>query len=275
MSSIRRPWLATLALITLATLCAMLHGCAARRRERQERLPPEQIYAMAMEKMAHKRYYTARGMLQEALPRIPPEDRILLPKVQLAIADSFYKDGGSLNFGEALNGYRNFLTYFPQHEEADRAQFMVGMSLFKQVLAPDREQSLTLKAIDEFRKVETIYPDSAFVQQGRDQILLCQDRLAEHERVVGWFYQRRKAWPAAIDRYRQILETYPRYSATSRVLYDLGRCLLAQGNRAEAEQALDRLAHDDPQGPFAVKAKDLLARYDHGKKKEVGKERKP
>jgi outer membrane protein assembly factor BamD (BamD/ComL family) len=75
--------------------------------------PPEEVYQKAMRKIEKKKYYSARTMLQNLLPRIPPEDRDLLPKVQLAIADAYFKDRGLLNYGEALNGYRNFLTSSP------------------------------------------------------------------------------------------------------------------------------------------------------------------
>ncbi len=195
--------------LLLAVLLAAPVACAKKRSDQKTSVPPEQVYKMAMEKMDKGHYYTARNLLQQILPRIPPEDRDLLPRVQLAIADSYFKDKGSLNYGEALNGYRNFLTYFPGHEKADHAQFMVGMSLFKQVLAPDRDQAQTLKAIEEFRKVGTTFPNSPYVDQARRQIDRCFDLLAEHERMIGWFYQRRKVWQAAIERYAAIVEKYP------------------------------------------------------------------
>lgn len=270
MKSARRRGGGRLALLlVLGGTVAALPGCAAKRKVGPS-LPPEQVHAMAMQKIEKKRYYTGRTMLQELLPRIPPDDRDLLPRVQLAIADSFFKDRGFLNYGEALNGYRNFLTYFPEHEEADRAQYMVGMSLFQQALSPDRDQALTLKAIEEFRKVAIHHPGSPYVEQSQDRIRRCQDRLADHERVIGWFYQRRKAWLAAIDRYRDILEKYPAYGQTNRVLFDLGQCLLAIGRRPEAEEVFTRLLQGDPDGPLASRAKDLLAEYDRSQ----GKERK-
>lgn len=250
-----------LAVVLLAGAALAATSCAAKRKDKQAAVPPDQVYRMAIAKMEKKRYYTARGLLQALLPRIPPDDRDLLPRVQLAIADSYFKDGGLLNYGEALNGYRNFLLYYPQHPSADRAQFMVGLSLFKQVPAPDRDQALTLKAIEEFRKVEVNHPDSPFTQQARDQIVLCQDELAEHERLVGWFYQKRKAWVAALDRYRGVLDRYPRFRRTSRVLYDMGRCQLALGHRLEAEEVLGQLIHDSPDDPLVPKAKALLDEY--------------
>ena len=261
----RRPGI-LLAVLALAVLL-LAPACARKRKEQQQALAPAQIYGMAMHKMEKKHYYTARNLLQQILPRIPPEDRDLLPKVQLAIAESYYKNKGLLNYGEALNGYRNFLTYFPNHERADEAQFMVGMSQFRQVLAPDRDQALTLKAIDEFRKVESTYPDSPFVAKARRQIDACLDLLADHERQIGAFYQKRRAWQAAIDRYQTILDKYPRYRRTSQVLFDLGVCHLAIGNRLAAEAFFGQLWHDEPKSSLSSKSKDLLSRVDRAQEK--------
>jgi len=231
-------------------------------------LPPEEVYGLALEKMAKKRYYSARALLQEVMPRIPPEDRDLLPKVQLAIADAFYKDGGIVNYGESLNSYRNFLTYFPQHDQAVYAQYMVGMSMFQQVLAPDRDQTMTLKAIDELRKVETLHPDSPYAKEARGVIDRCHDRLAEKERLVGRFYQRRKSWPAAVDRYRFVLDRYPRFDNMNRLLLDLGTCLLALNRRDEAQEVIDRLAREDASGKLSRQAQQRLSEYERRREKE-------
>jgi outer membrane protein assembly factor BamD len=260
--------------VLLALLTAGACATAKKRKEAESKIPPAQIYEQAMKKMEKKKYYSARTMLQAVVPRLPPEDRDLLPRVQLGIADAFFKDRGLLNYGEALNAYRNFLTYFPNHEQAPYAQFMVGMSMFKQVLSPDRDQALTLKAIDEFRKVETVYPDSPYVAKGRQQIDACFDLLAEHERIVGAFYQRRRRWQAAIDRYQVILDKYPRFSKTGRVLFDQGKCFLRAGNREEAGELFERLAHDDPKNPLNAKTKPLLKEWDQGEAKRQRKVKK-
>jgi len=260
--------------LVLAVLVTVASDCAAKHKSKEPLLPPQQVYDMAIQKIARKRYYTARTMLQEAVPRIPPDDRDLLPKTQLAIADAFFKDGGQLNFSEALNQYRTFLTYYPNHESADRAQFMVGMSLFEQALSPDRDQALTRQAIQEFQKVESVYPASPYVDQGKKKIVECHDRLAEHERLVGHFYQKRKKYNAAIDRYRAVLDQYPLYTRTGQVLFDIGKCLLRVGNRPEAEEFFTRLIQDQPGSPLANKAKVLLTHFDRDKHKENRKEPK-
>src|SRR5262245_30224468 len=129
-------WRAPAALLALAFLVAGGSPAEAKKKKAKPVPTPQEAYDQAIQLMAKKHYQKARALMLEALPRVAPEDRELLPKIHLAIGDAFYLDGGILNYGEAQNAYRNFLTYFPQHDRAAYAQYMVGRSMFGQVLAP-------------------------------------------------------------------------------------------------------------------------------------------
>lgn len=258
-------------LVAVSVAAALGDGAPAFAKSKKQKpaeMAPEEVYAEAIRRIGKKRYFGARQLLQGLLPRIPPEDRELLPRVQLAIADSFYKDGGITNYGEALNAYRNFLTYFPQHEQAPYAQLMVGQSLYRQVTAPDRDQSTTLKALDELRKVQAAWPGSPEAAEAQQVMELCYNRLAEKERLVGWFYQRRKVWLAAIDRYRKVTEQYPRYTGMSRLLLDLGKVYLAINQREPAQDAFTRLAARADAPKLAREAEAALRQYDRRREKE-------
>jgi outer membrane protein assembly factor BamD len=238
---------------------------------------PEEVYQQALARIDKKKYYKARTMLQQVLPRIPPEDRDLLPRAQLAIADAFFLDKGYLNYGEALNGFRNFLTYYPQHPEADRAQYMVGMCLFMQAPAPDRDQSVTRQAIAEFGRLETLHPGSPYYPKARDRIREAHDRLADHELLVGNFYRQRRAWRAATKRYADLLDLYPHYARASRALYELVRCYLALGDRTRAEETFARLPADPrtkDEKRDTEEARRAMRKYDEEMKKLAGKGRR-
>jgi outer membrane protein assembly factor BamD len=225
--------------------------------------PVDQIYQLALHRIQKKKYYSARSLLQNLQARIPQEDRELLPLVQLKLADAFYLEGGILNLGEALSAYRNFLTYYPQRAEAAYAQFQVGMSLYGQVLAPDRDQELTHKAIAEFEKVERLYPGTPYVEKAREQILSCRERLAAHEFLIGFFYYRRKDFLGAADRFRVILDKYPHFDRTEETLFLLGDSLVATANPDEARLYFVRLVQEYPDGKFTREA--------HARLKELGK----
>lgn len=214
--------------------------------------------------MQKKKYYAARSLFQTLQARIPQDDRELLPLVQLKLADAYYLSGGILNLGEALSAYRNFLTYYPLRDEAAYAQFQVGMSLFGQVLAPDRDQDLTYKAITEFEKVERLYPNSPYVAQAQSQIVKCREKIAAHHFVIGNFYYKRKNYLGAADRYRVILDKFPQFSRTEETLFLLGNCLVHTLNPDEARLYYVRLVQEFPTGKHAREAQARLKEIDKG-----------
>jgi outer membrane protein assembly factor BamD len=245
--------------LALAALVLLTAGSACNRAAKPKAVEPvDAVYRQAIQKLEKKRYYAARTLLQSLLTRIPQDDRNLLPLVQLHLGDAFYRDGGVLNLGEAMAAYRNFLTYFPEREEAAYVQFQVGMCYFGQVLAPDRDQALTLRAIAEFEKVERLYPDTPYADRAADKIRECKDLLAEHEFVIGRYYYKRKHYLASADRFRVILDKYPHYPGTEQVLYLLGASLVATANPDEARLYFQRLLREYPDGKFAREAREIL-----------------
>lgn len=232
--------------------------------------PVEEVFQQAQQKMKKKRYYAARALLQSLQARIPQDDTTLLPQVQIGLADAYYRDGGILNLGEALNAYRTFLTYYPQREEAAYAQYQVAMCYFGQVLAPDRDQDLTYKAIAEFEKVERFYPDSPYVEKARQRVLDCREQLAAHNVFIGRFYYKRKKYLAAASRFRIVLDKYPHYSGTEEVLFLLGSSLYATANPNEGRLYFQRLLQDYPKSKHAREARQLLNERKERKEQEKG-----
>ena len=182
------------------------------------------------------------------------------PPARLALADSHFKEGGVANYVLAAGAYREFLTFFPSHPRSDYAQFQVGESFFKHRNGPDRDQSATISAMEEFQKVIDFYPSSPHVEQARARVAECRHNLARAEFLAGYFYQRtREAHRAAITRYEGILRDYPEYRRLDEVLYRLAEALAKTGRTGEALPHLDRLIREYPSSEYAEGARKLMA----------------
>lgn len=183
------------------------------------------------------------------------------PQARLHLAESyFHEEGGDASYILAVSGYREFLTLYPSHPQADYAQFQVGESFFRQRNGPDRDQTATRNALEEYQRLLEIYPQSPYVEQARGRIKEVRQSLARAEFLAGYFYQRtRQACYAAIPRYQGILTDYPDYERLDEVLFRLGECLHAQGRGLEALPLLSRLAEEHPQSPFLEPARRLIA----------------
>ena len=100
----------------------------------------------------------------------------------------------------AVSAYREFLTLYPQHPRSDYAQFRAAESYFKQKNSPDRDQTSTGQALEEYERLLDVYPQSQLVEQTRERIRECRQTLARSHYQVGYFYQRTRQVLALGDR---------------------------------------------------------------------------
>lgn len=184
--------------------------------------------------------------LVDAFPQSPHH-----PDARIGLADSYFEQGGVGNYVLAVSAYREFLTLYPQHPRSDYAQFKAGECYFEQKNSPDRDQTATRQALEEYERLLDVYPQSQYVEQTRERIHECRQTLARSNFQVGYFYQKtRNAWRAAIGRYETVLTEYPDYERIDEVLFRLGQVLSFQGRYAEARPHLARLREEFPESPF-------------------------
>jgi len=181
------------------------------------------------------------------------------PAARLALADSYFQEGGTASYILAVAAYREFLTIYPSHPRSDYAQFQVGECYFKQRNGPDRDQTPTRNALEEYQRLLELYPSSSSIEKGRERIKDCRQSLARSEFLAGYFYQRtRQAYRAAIARYEAILNEYADFDDLDEVLYRLGECLGLAGRPAEALPHLGRLIEEFPKSERADDARRLM-----------------
>ena len=80
--------------------------------------------------------------------------------------------------------------------EGDYAQLRIGYAHFRQMLAPQRDQTETREAIHEFETFISRYPDSKLMPEALKYLREAKDRLAQSEFEVGRFYARLNWCPA-------------------------------------------------------------------------------
>jgi outer membrane protein assembly factor BamD len=217
----------------------------------------DQVIWEAGQKAAEKKQWeTARQHFKRIVEGFPQSQ--VGPQARLALADSYFEEGGTGNYILAVSAYREFLTFFPTHARSDYAQFQVGESFWRQKNGPDRDQTATEEALGEFQKVLELYPDSPKAEEARDRIKACRQSLARAEFGAGVFYQKtRQACRASITRYEGILNDYPDFASLDEVLFRLAQCLCQTGRGAEAQPHLAKLQEDYPSSELAAEAKSF------------------
>jgi outer membrane protein assembly factor BamD len=188
--------------------------------------PDKVLFDRSMDALKHNRFDVARMTLQTLINTYP--DSEFVARAKLAVADSWYAEGGSTAMQQAEIEYKDFRTFFPNMPEAAEAQLKVANIHYQEMEKPDRDYTHAMRAEEEYRALIQEYPDSKLVPQAKQRLREVQEVLAEREFGIGRFYYLRMAYPAAIARLKTLVDRYPLYSGADQALYLMGQSYEAE-----------------------------------------------
>src|SRR5246127_2629127 len=236
--SLRIPVIALAATLAITTACTnkKVSNPLAKVDSKQ---PDKVLFDRGMDSMKHNHYDIARLDMQTLINTYP--DSEFIARAKLAMADSWYAEGGTASLAQAEQEYKDFETFFPNMPEAAEAQLKIANIHFKEMEKPDRDFTHAVRAQDEYRYLITTYPDSKLVPEAKLKLLEVQEVLAEREFRVGRFYYMREAYPAAEARLKSMADTYPLYSNADEALLLLGNSYLKQVDQIRAAPRLNEV----------------------------------
>jgi outer membrane protein assembly factor BamD len=184
------------------------------------KLPDKALYDKAVDATKRGHFDVARLDLQTLLNTYP--DSQFQMRAKLAIADSWYREGGTAALTQAESEYKDFITFFPNAPEAAEAQMRVGDIYFRQMDKPDRDYAKAVHAEEEYRLMLQQFPESTLVPQAKQRLREVQEVMATREADIAAFYATHNNFAATIARYQTVVDTYPQYSHMDDVLVGLG-----------------------------------------------------
>ncbi|MFN3598315.1 MAG: outer membrane protein assembly factor BamD [Aquificaceae bacterium] len=216
----------------LVFILVFIVGCAKMTEEKREKLALE-TYSQGMSAYTRKDYGEAISRLSEALKYLENLTPQEIKSAKYAIAESYYLKKDYIN---AVVYLEDFLFYYPEGPESERAYFMLVDSYMK--VAPDayRDQSYTLKAIDKAKDFLTKYPNSPYGDKVMELIDKAQSKLAKHEYLIGRFYEDFGYHYSASLRYKNLLINYPEQISEAEVFYRYIKSLLLVKKQAKKQE---------------------------------------
>jgi len=242
-------------IVTAALLTMSLSACASK----QDVLPadvkePDKfLYNKGTESLDKKRWMTAREYFRRLIDGYPQSE--LRPDAKLGVGDSYLGEATTESLLLAVNEYREFLTFYPTSPRADYAQYKLGMTYFRQMRAPQRDQTETREAVREFQVFMERYPNSALRPEVEAKLRESRDRVSTSEYQVGVFYYKQRWYPGAIDRLRALLKSDPGFTYRDGLYYYLGEALLKVRLDAEALPLFEKLVAEFTVSEYLEKAK--------------------
>ncbi len=204
--------------------------------------------------------YLKEGQYEQALEKFSlvknkfPYSKYALD-AELKMADTYYQKGDYL---EAQKLYSLYSEFHPQDGKRDYALFQSGMSYYDLVpSAIDRDMSYAKNALTEFKSMMVLYPGSTYFNDALNKYTDLKVRLAKKEIYIGDFYRKRKAYDAAIARYKTVIDEYADLGFDEKMYYEVADCYAKLEQKEEANYYIDMLLIKFPAGEYAAKANKL------------------
>jgi outer membrane protein assembly factor BamD len=221
--------------------------------------PDKILYNRALHDIKRGRHEVGRLGMQTLINTYP--DSEYLAKAKLAIADSYYKEAGTANMTQAINGYKDFIVFFPFLQEASYAQLQVAMAHYRQMEKPDRDRSQAKEAETEFQTFLQKYPKDPLAPQAEQRLREVQEILAEGDYRIGYYYYVKGDRRAAAARLLSVANRYPLFTKSDKALWMLGDIFEKSERKEVASLYYAQIVRNYPLSGLAGHAKDKLQSF--------------
>jgi len=172
-----------------------------------------EVYEKARIAETAKDWPRAISLYEKAEKKFPNSKLAPQFKLNLAYAyKEFYREE------EAIAMLNKFIRAYPNHPAMDYAYYLKGVVLFrdrgiiKEITMQDISDRDIAKLEESFQSLKlmtNLFPNSQYYDDASNRMVYLMNKISERELYVARFYMRKKAYIAALNRSKYVLETYP------------------------------------------------------------------
>ena len=118
-------------------------------------------------------------------------------------------------YEQAVAALEQVVSRYPNSDLVDDARFQITQASLKGTFSAGYDQSPTDLAMRELDTFLREYPASALAAEAGARLKELANRRAQHEYLVGWFYERRRHPASAVLYYEHLIERFPQSSWAS------------------------------------------------------------
>jgi outer membrane protein assembly factor BamD len=255
----KKPLRATLLALSILVAPAVLSGCMSSDDDIdlatyvEQTEPADVLYNQGLANLNAGRLKEASRKFDAVDRQHPYSEYARKSMVMGAFAN--YRQG---NYDEAINAAKRYVSLYPSTEDAAYAQYIVGLSYFRQIRDVTQDQKESRRAIEAMEEVVQRWPESEYVDDAREKVRFARDQLAGKEMQIGRYYLERREYIAAVKRFRYVVENYSNTRHVEEALARLTESYYAMGLTSEAQTAAAVLGQNYPDSQWYKDSYTLL-----------------
>ncbi|MEJ0077836.1 MAG: outer membrane protein assembly factor BamD [Alphaproteobacteria bacterium] len=248
-------WLTAARLAALALCVALLPACSLFGKEEViPDDPADKLYNEGLYLMNNKHDYKKAAKRFEEVDRQHPYSEW----ARKALLMSAYAHYEGTSYEDSITAAKRYVTLHPGSPDAAYAQYLIASSYFDQIPDITRDQQRTEKALQALDEVVRKYPNTEYAAAAKQKMEIARDQLAGKEMETARFYQKKRDYIAAINRFKVVITQYQTTRHVEEALMRLTEMYMTLGIVNEAQTAAAVLGHNFPDSQWYKEAYRLV-----------------
>ena len=250
-----RRFLLAARLCALALVVAALPACSLFGKEEViPDDPADKLYNEGLFLLNNKHDYKQAAKRFEEVDRQHPYSEW----ARKALLMSAYAHYEGTQYDDSVIAAKRYVTLHPGSPDAAYAQFLIGSSYFDQIPDISRDQQRTQRAMEALDEVVRKYPNTEYAAGAKRKIEVARDQLAGKEMNTARYYQKKRDYVGAINRFKVVITRYQTTRHVEEALMRLTESYMSLGIVNEAQTAAAVLGHNFPDSPWYKDAYNLV-----------------
>jgi outer membrane protein assembly factor BamD len=237
----------------IVAVLLVLASCADTVKDDYVEQTVETLYNKALIEMESENYTQASISFDEVDRQHPYS--VWATKAQLMSAYALYQTN---KYDEAIISLDRFIQLHPSHRDTPYVYYLKALSYYEQISDVGRDQKMTELAMKMLREVMIRFPKSNYAQDAKFKIDLTRDHLAGKEMAIGRYYEQKRQYLAAINRFKNVTEKYQTTTHVPEALHRLTESYLALGIVDQAKETAAILGHNFPGSEWYVDTYEII-----------------
>lgn len=231
----------------------LLTACAG---DKKDPSSAEELYNQAYTQLEDTSYNHAAKSFEQVELEYPYSKWAV--KAKLMSAYAYYRDK---SYDDAIISLDRFIKFHPGNQDIAYAYYLKALCYYDQITSVEKDQSVTLQAMEALNNVILRFPDTDYAKDARAKIDLTVDHLAGKEMEIGRYYLQQQNYLSALNRFSEVVSKYQTTSHIEEALYRQTEIYSIMGLNDEAGKAAQVLIYNYPDSQWSAEAKKLVTKH--------------
>jgi len=145
---------------------------------------------------------------------------------------------------DAVAELERFIKLYPNNKNLDYAYYLLAVCHYEQIVDETKDLKSIVDAKKNFKLVIKNFPNTQYALDSEFKIDLIDDILASKEMYIGRYYIQKKKWIPAINRFRNVVDTYETTIYVEEALHRLVEIHYIIGLKEEAQKYASTLGYN-------------------------------